>query len=55
MNDKVRKSFCAQNYENNGILVSVDKITQKVAILLPDDQSVLIIQSADLSHILVVV
>ena len=29
LNDKVRKSIGAQKQENNGILVSVDKITQK--------------------------
>ena len=51
MNDKVRKRIGAQKYEYNGIYVSVDKITQKVAIHLPEDQSVFIIQSADLSHI----
>ena len=51
MNDKVRKRIGAQKYEYDGIFVSVDKITQKVAIHLPEDQSVFIIQSADLSHI----
>ena len=51
MNDKVRKRIGAQKYEYNGIYVSVDKITQKIAIHLPEDQSVFIIQSADLSHI----
>ena len=51
MNDKVRKRIGAQKYEYNGIYVSVDKITQKVAVHLPEDQSVFIIQSADLSHI----
>ena len=50
MNDKVRKRIGAQNYEYNGIYVSIDKITQKIAIHLPEDQSVFIIQSADLSH-----
>ena len=49
--NKVRKRIGAQKYEYNGIYVSVDKITQKVAIHLPEDQSVFIIQSADLSHI----
>ena len=47
MNDKVRKRIGAQKYKYNGIYVSVDKITQKVAIHLPEDQSVFIIQSAD--------
>ena len=51
MNDKVRKRIGAQKYEHNGINVSVDKITQKIAIHLPEDQSVFIIQCADLSHI----
>ena len=51
MNDKVRKRIGAQKYEYNGIYVSVDKITQSTAIHLPGDQSVFIIQSADLSHI----
>ena len=51
LNDKVRKRIGAQKYESNGVYVSVDKITQKVAIHLPEDQSVFIIQSADLSHI----
>ena len=51
MNDKVRKRLGAQKYNYNGIYVSVDKITQKVAIHLLEDQSVFIIQSADLSHI----
>ena len=48
MNDKVRKCIGAQKYEYNGIYLSVDKITQKVAIPLPEDQSVFIIQSANL-------
>ena len=51
LNDKVRKRIGAQKYESNGVYVSVDKIIQKVAIHLPEDQSVFIIQSADLSHI----
>ena len=51
MNDKVRKRIGAQKYEYNGIYVSVDKITQKIAIYLTEDQSVFIVQSADLSHI----
>ena len=51
MNDKVRKRIGAQKYEYNGINVSENKITQKIAIHLPEDQSVFIIQSADLSHI----
>ena len=51
MNDKVRKRIGAQQYVYNGIYVSVDKITQKNAIHLPEDQSVFINQNADLSHI----
>ena len=51
MNDKVRKCIGAQKYVNNGIYVSVYNITQKNAIHLPEDQSVFIIQSADLSHV----
>ena len=51
MADKVRKRIGAQKYEYNGIYVSVDKITQKIAFHLPEDQSVFIIQSADLIHI----
>ena len=52
MNDNARKRIGAQKYEYNGIYVSVDKITQKTAIHVPEDQSVFIIQSADLSHII---
>ena len=51
MNDKVPKRIGAQKYEYNGMYVSVDKITQKVAIQIPEDQPVFINQSADLSHI----
>ena len=50
MNNKIRERLGAQVFEYNGIYVSVDKITQKVAVHLPESQSVLIIQSADLSH-----
>ena len=51
MNDKVRIRICAQKNKYNGIYASVDKITQKIAIPLPENQSMLIIQSGDLSHI----
>ena len=51
VNDKVRKRMGVQKYECNGIYVSVEKITQKNAIHLPEDQSVFIIQSADLNQI----
>ena len=43
--DKVRKRIGAQNYEQ--VYVSLDKITQKVIIHLPEDQSLFITQSAD--------
>ena len=51
MNNKIRESLGAQVFEYNAIYVSVDKITQKVAVHLPESQSVFIIQSAGLSHI----
>ena len=51
MNDEVRKRIGAQKHEYNGFYISVDKILQKIAIHLPEDQSVFIIQSAYLSHI----
>ena len=51
MNNKIRERLSAQAFEYNGIYVSVDKITQKVAGHLFENQSVFIIQSADLSHI----
>ena len=50
MNSKNRERL-GQVFEYNGIYVSVDKITHKVAVHLPENQSVFIIQSADLSHI----
>ena len=55
MNDKVRKRIGAQKNEYNGIYVSEDKITQKIAIHLPEDQPVFINQIADMSHILVAI
>ena len=51
MNDKVRKRIGAQKNYYDWIYITVDKITQKIAIHYPEDQSVFIIQSADLSHI----
>ena len=51
MIDKVRKRIDLQKFEYNEIYVSVDEITQKTAIYLPEHQSVFIIQSANLSHI----
>ena len=50
-NNKIRERLGAQVFKYNGIYVSVDKIKQKVAVHLPENQSVFIIQSADLSHI----
>ena len=52
MNNKNPERLGAQAFENNGFYVSVDKITQKVAVHLPENQSVFIIQSSDLSHII---
>ena len=48
-NDNVRKRVGSQNFEYNGIHVSVDKITQKCH-SFPEDQPVFITQSADLSN-----
>ena len=50
MNEKFGKRIAAQKKEYNVIYVSLDKITEKIAIQLPEDQSVFIILSADLSH-----
>ena len=50
MNNKIRERLGAQAFEYNGIYVSVDKITQKVAVHLPENQSVFMIESADFSH-----
>ena len=51
MNSKIRERLGVQVFESNGIFVSVDKIAQKVAVQLPENQSVFTIPSADLSHI----
>ena len=51
MNNKTRERLGAQASEYNGIYVSVDKFTQKIAVPLPENESVFIIQSSDLSHI----
>ena len=51
MNNKIRERLGAQAIEYNGRYVSLDESTQKIAVHLPDDQSVFIIQSSDLSHI----
>ena len=39
MNNKIRERLGAQVFEYNGIYVSVDKITQNVAVHLPENQS----------------
>ena len=41
MNNKIRERLGAQAFECNGLYVSFDKITQKVAVPLPENQSVL--------------
>ena len=46
-----RECLGAQAFECNGIYVSVDKISQKIALHLSENQSVFIIQSSDLCHI----
>ena len=51
MNNKIRECVGAQTFEYNGIYVSVDKITQKVAVHLPENPSVFIIRSSDLNYI----
>ena len=50
MNNKTRAREHLGEY--NRIYVSVDKITQKVAVHLPENQSLFIIQSVDLSQII---
>ena len=45
MNEIVQRRIGAQKHEYNGTDGSVDKITQKIAINLPEDQSVFLIQS----------
>ena len=47
MNDKVRKRIDASKYEYNGIYISVDKITLKIAVHLTEDRSVFVFQSPD--------
>ena len=46
MKAKVQKRLGAQKYEKKEIHVSVGKITQKIAIRLPENQSVFIIQKS---------
>ena len=55
MNNKIQERLGAQAYEYNGIFVSVDITTQNVAVYFPENQSVFIIQSSELSHSLVVI
>ena len=50
MNNKIRERLGAKAFEYNGVYVSVDKITQRVAVHLLENQSVFIIQSSGLSH-----
>ena len=51
MNSKIRERLGAQAFKYNGVHVSVDKFTQKIAVHLPEIQSVFIIQNSDFSHI----
>ena len=51
MNNQIRERLSAHAFEYNGTYVSVDKITQKVAVHLPENQSVFVIQSSNLSQI----
>ena len=51
LNNKIRERLGAQAFEYNGICVSVDKITQKIAAHLRENESVFISQSSYLSHI----
>ena len=50
MKKKTRDCLGAQAFGYNGIYVSGDKITQKRAVHLPEDQSVLITQNSNYSH-----
>ena len=51
MKNKFCENIASQTFEYNGIYVSVDKITQMVAVNSPENQSVFIIQRACLSHV----
>ena len=51
VNNTKRERLGAQVFDYNGIYVSVDKITLKIAVHLPENQSGFIIQSSDLCHI----
>ena len=50
MNNKIREHLGAQAFEYSRIYVSVDKITQKIDVPSPENQSVFFIQNSDLSH-----
>ena len=47
MNNLIENVLVYQKHGYSGSHVSVDKITQKLAILLYEDESVLILQSSD--------
>ena len=51
MNNKMRECLGDQVFDYNGIHVSVEKLTQKVVVHLPENQSVFIIQRSDSNHI----
>ena len=51
MKNKIRERLEAKVFKYNGVYKSVDKITQKISVHSPEDQSVFIIQSSDLSPI----
>ena len=51
LKNKIRVRIGAQAFESKGIYESVDKITQKIAVHLPLDQTVFMIQIFDLKHI----
>ena len=51
LRNKNRVRIGAQAFESKGIYESVDKITQKIAVHLPLDQTVFMIQISDLKHI----
>ena len=42
-NKQIRECLDAQAFEYSGIYVSVDKVTQKIAVHLPENQSAFII------------
>ena len=52
-NSKNQERQGAQVFEYHGIYVSLVKNTQKIAVHLPENQSVFSIQSSDLSYFLV--